>query len=93
MFTNNTYNFKRYLFELAAPQIAATTSGDCTFEVDECGWSNVASRERLDDIDWERTSGAALRSTAHDHTLGTEKGNQGVNSIIKSIIKNIFYLP
>ncbi|XP_060847650.1 MAM and LDL-receptor class A domain-containing protein 1-like isoform X1 [Rhopalosiphum padi] len=57
-----------------APQIAAATSGDCTFEVDECGWSNVVSRERLDDIDWERTSGAALRSTAHDHTLGTEKG-------------------
>lgn len=61
---------------IAAPQIAAATSGDCTFEVDECGWSNVISRERLDDIDWERTSGAALRSTAHDHTLGTEKGNR-----------------
>lgn len=57
-----------------APQIAAPTSGDCTFEVDECGWSNVGSRERLDDIDFERTSGAALRNTAHDHTLGTEKG-------------------
>lgn len=61
---------------IAAPQIAAATSGDCTFEVDECGWSNVVSRERLDDIDWERTSGAALRSTAHDHTLGTEKGKE-----------------
>lgn len=58
---------------LAAPQIAAS-NGDCTFEVDECGWSNVVSRERLDDIDWERTSGAALRSAVHDHTLGTEKG-------------------
>ncbi|KAI5707041.1 hypothetical protein M8J75_013844 [Diaphorina citri] len=56
-----------------APQIAAS-NGDCTFEVDECGWSNVVSRERLDDIDWERTSGAALRSAVHDHTLGTEKG-------------------
>jgi hypothetical protein len=62
------------LYYIAAPQIAAATSGDCTFEVDECGWSNIGSRERLDDIDWERTSGAALRSTAHDHTLGTEKG-------------------
>lgn len=66
--------FVLFTIVLAAPQIAAATSGDCTFEVDECGWSNVGSRERLDDIDWERTSGAALRSTAHDHTLGTEKG-------------------
>ncbi|KAK7601263.1 hypothetical protein V9T40_008704 [Parthenolecanium corni] len=57
-----------------APQIAAPMNGDCTFEVDECGWSNVGSRDRLDDIDWERTTGAALRNTAHDHTLGSEKG-------------------
>ncbi|XP_075219109.1 MAM and LDL-receptor class A domain-containing protein 1-like isoform X2 [Lycorma delicatula] len=57
-----------------APQIAAPGSGDCTFEVDECGWSNVMSRERLDDIDWERTSGQSLRTTTHDHTLGSEKG-------------------
>lgn len=59
---------------LAAPQIAAPGSGDCTFEVDECGWSNVVSRERMDDIDWERTSGQSVRTTARDHTLGTEKG-------------------
>ncbi|XP_024085884.1 MAM and LDL-receptor class A domain-containing protein 1-like isoform X4 [Cimex lectularius] len=57
-----------------APQIAAPGSGDCTFEVDECGWSNVVSRERLDDIDWERSSGQSVRTTARDHTLGTEKG-------------------
>ncbi|CAH1392773.1 unnamed protein product [Nezara viridula] len=57
-----------------APQIAAPGSGDCTFEVDECGWSNVVSRERMDDIDWERTSGQSVRTTARDHTLGTEKG-------------------
>lgn len=58
----------------AAPQVAAPGSGDCTFEVDECGWSNVGSRERLDDIDWERTSGQSLRTATQDHTLGTEKG-------------------
>ncbi|CAH0380492.1 unnamed protein product [Bemisia tabaci] len=59
----------------AAPQIAAAQSGDCTFEVDECEWGNVILRERLDDIDWERTSGLSLRNPAlHDHTLGTEKG-------------------
>ncbi|XP_054280218.1 MAM and LDL-receptor class A domain-containing protein 1-like [Macrosteles quadrilineatus] len=57
-----------------APQVAAPGSGDCTFEVDECGWSNVGSRERVDDIDWERTSGQSLRTATIDHTLGTEKG-------------------
>jgi len=58
----------------AAPQIAAPMSGDCTFEVDECGWSNAGARDRLDDIDWERISGQATRTPTHDHTLGTEKG-------------------
>jgi len=58
----------------AAPQIAAPMSGDCTFEVDECGWSNVGARDRLDDLDWERISGQATRTPTHDHTLGTEKG-------------------
>jgi hypothetical protein len=58
----------------AAPQIAAPMSGDCTFEVDECGWSNVGTRDRLDDIDWDRMSGQATRTPTHDHTLGTEKG-------------------
>lgn len=60
---------------IAAPQIAAPSSGDCTFELDECGWSNVMSRERVDDIDWERVSGQSVRTATHDHTLGTEKGN------------------
>jgi hypothetical protein len=58
----------------AAPQIAAPMSGDCTFEVDECGWSNVGTRDRLDDLDWDRISGQATRTPTHDHTLGTEKG-------------------
>ncbi|XP_063218533.1 MAM and LDL-receptor class A domain-containing protein 1-like [Bacillus rossius redtenbacheri] len=56
------------------PQIAATSPGDCTFEIDECGWSNAASRERVDDLDWDRVSGQATRMATHDHTLGTEKG-------------------
>ncbi|GLG93676.1 Uncharacterized protein GBIM_01019 [Gryllus bimaculatus] len=56
------------------PQIAAAMPGDCTFEVDECAWSNAAQRERVDDIDWERVSGQATRTSTHDHTLGSEKG-------------------
>ncbi|KAJ9580899.1 hypothetical protein L9F63_023923, partial [Diploptera punctata] len=57
-----------------APQIAAASPGDCTFEVDECGWANSGSREHVDDIDWDRISGQATRTTTHDHTLGSEKG-------------------
>ena len=59
---------------LAAPQVAAATPGDCTFEVDECSWSNVGTRERKDDIDWDRVSGQATRTNTYDHTLGSEKG-------------------
>ncbi|PNF30522.1 hypothetical protein B7P43_G09951 [Cryptotermes secundus] len=57
-----------------APQIAAPMSGDCTFEVDECGWTNVGARDRVDDIDWDRVSGQGTRTSTHDHTLGSEKG-------------------
>jgi hypothetical protein len=65
----------------AAPQIAAPTPGDCTFEVDECGWINVQSRERMDDIDWERVSGLSTsegrpKILTFDHTLSSDKGSQ-----------------
>ncbi|XP_049780981.1 MAM and LDL-receptor class A domain-containing protein 1-like [Schistocerca cancellata] len=56
------------------PQIAAAIPGDCTFEIDECGWSNTGARDNTDDIDWERVSGQATRTNTQDHTLGTEKG-------------------
>lgn len=68
----------------AAPQIAAPMSGDCTFEVDECGWSNVGTRDRLDDIDWDRISGQATRTPTHDHTLGTEKGKLHAQRRVKA---------
>ncbi|XP_046406809.1 MAM and LDL-receptor class A domain-containing protein 1-like [Ischnura elegans] len=56
------------------PQVAAPIPGDCSFEVDECGWSNVGSRERYDDLDWERISGQGVRVPSQDHTQGNEKG-------------------
>ncbi|KAE8746542.1 hypothetical protein FOCC_FOCC006776 [Frankliniella occidentalis] len=59
----------------AAPQVAASSRVDCTFEVDECGWVNVAPRERRDDMDWERVSGAGQRSQLRDHTVGSDKGS------------------
>lgn len=58
----------------AAPQVAASSRVDCTFEVDECGWVNVAPRERRDDMDWERVSGAGQRSQLRDHTVASDKG-------------------
>lgn len=50
----------------------------------------------MDDIDWERTSGAALRSTVHDHTLATEKGTGFVKKIRRMtslyfLLKNFMY--
>ncbi|XP_066995371.2 MAM and LDL-receptor class A domain-containing protein 2 [Anabrus simplex] len=35
----------------AAPQVAAPDTGDCTFEVDECGWTSSGNREG---VRWER---------------------------------------
>nr|CAD7201256.1 unnamed protein product [Timema douglasi] len=72
--TEAGYTLLFCVYEEATPQIAAATIGDCTFEIDECGWSNAAARERVDDIDWDRTSGQATRTSTHDHTMGSEKG-------------------
>ncbi|XP_042223309.1 MAM and LDL-receptor class A domain-containing protein 1-like isoform X2 [Homarus americanus] len=59
----------------SAPQVAADKSGDCTFEVDECGWNSPGPRERLDEIDWVRTVAADNRSPTRDHTIGTLQGS------------------
>ena len=37
-----------------APQVAATGPGDCSFEDDECGWSNPERRDAVDELEWER---------------------------------------
>ncbi|XP_069156146.1 MAM and LDL-receptor class A domain-containing protein 1 isoform X2 [Procambarus clarkii] len=58
----------------SAPQVAAAKSGDCTFEVDECGWSNPGPRERLDEMDWVRTVAADSRVPIRDHSMGTQQG-------------------
>ncbi|CAK9817198.1 MAM and LDL-receptor class A domain-containing protein 1 (Fragment) [Anthophora quadrimaculata] len=39
------------------PQVAATSSRDCTFEVDECDWINSRDPDR---VEWERVSLQAL---------------------------------
>ena len=58
-----------------APQTAAHHQGDCNFEADECGWSNVGSRELLDDIDWSRVPAENSRQQpVKDHTTYTGKG-------------------
>ncbi|CAG7819888.1 unnamed protein product [Allacma fusca] len=59
----------------SAPQTAAGTSGDCTFEIDECGWTNVGSASRTDEMDWERRLGQNAKTPISDHTLGSPAGN------------------
>lgn len=54
--------------------MAAGQTGDCTFEVDECGWVSPGPRERLDEMDWVRTVAADNRAPQRDHTLGTLQG-------------------
>lgn len=69
------YQFYLLLLTIkGAPQTAARTSGDCTFEVDECGWTNVGSSSRTDEMDWERRLGQNARTPMADHTLGAPTG-------------------
>uniref|UniRef100_A0A6A7FLR1 MAM and LDL-receptor class A domain-containing protein 2-like n=1 Tax=Hirondellea gigas TaxID=1518452 RepID=A0A6A7FLR1_9CRUS len=58
----------------SAPQIAGNNLGDCTFEVDECGWISPGARDRLDEIDWVRTVASENREPRTDHTIGTQQG-------------------
>ncbi|XP_069937459.1 MAM and LDL-receptor class A domain-containing protein 1-like, partial [Cherax quadricarinatus] len=59
----------------SAPQVAAAKSGDCTFEVDECGWTNPGPRDRMDEMDWVRTVAADSRVPIRDHSMGTQQGS------------------
>jgi len=58
-----------------APQVAATGPGDCSFEDDECGWSNPERRDGVDELNWERTNSVdGNRFPLTDHTTGIESG-------------------
>ena len=54
--------------------MAAGNPGDCTFELDECGWRNPRASDRVDEADWVRVLAADSRAPTRDHTLGTLKG-------------------
>ncbi|KAL7643743.1 UNVERIFIED_CONTAM: hypothetical protein RMT77_005749 [Armadillidium vulgare] len=58
-----------------SPQTASKFKGDCTFEVDECGWRNVEFQQRMDELDWERTVATENRAPSKDHTLKTSLGS------------------
>lgn len=60
----------------ASPQSASKFKGDCTFEVDECGWTNIEFRQRLDELDWERTIASLARAPSKDHTLRSNQGRK-----------------
>jgi len=58
-----------------APQVAATGPGDCSFEDDECGWSNPEKRDKVDELDWERMAASeGSRYPLTDHTTGSQDG-------------------
>ena len=59
---------------IGAPQIAGNKAGDCTFEVDECGWTNPSPRDRVDTVDFVRTVASESRAPLSDHTIGTPQG-------------------
>ena len=59
----------------SGPQSAATQSGDCNFELDECGWINAGTRESVDEIDWVRSVAESGRQQpTRDHSTATGKG-------------------
>lgn len=58
----------------SAPQVAGNNLGDCTFEVDECGWVSPGNRDRVDEIDWVRTVASENNHPRSDHTIGTPQG-------------------
>ncbi|XP_037070562.1 MAM and LDL-receptor class A domain-containing protein 2-like [Pollicipes pollicipes] len=58
----------------SAPQAASPDSSDCTFEVDECGWTNPGRREGVDRIDWRRITGRDAEVPRTDHTMRSERG-------------------
>ena len=58
-----------------APQVAASSPGDCSFEDDECGWQNPDSRDNVDELEWERNSAVdGGRFPLNDHTTGSQGG-------------------
>ena len=58
-----------------APQVAAASPGDCSFEDDECGWQNPDSRDNVDELEWERNSAVeGGRFPLNDHTTGSQGG-------------------
>lgn len=69
-----------FIMCLGAPQTAAGLSGDCTFEIDECGWANVAGR--TDEMDWERRLGSNARTPISDHTLGAATGKDKPEAVL-----------
>lgn len=61
---------------VALPRVASpSTSGDCTFEDDTCGWINPSPRRRLDDLDFLRVQASEFVFPTTDHSTGAQQGN------------------
>lgn len=55
--------------------------GDCTFELDTCGWADFSAGE----FKWERVqafgTGSSTQGPAQDHTSGSQTGKTLFNAL------------
>ena len=60
--------------------MASSTDGDCAFEDDSCGWSNL-ERNSNDELNWERVEARSDgRFPQSDHTTGTRDGEFSITA-------------
>lgn len=71
-------------FVSVAPQVAAPTSGDCTFEVDDCGWVNSQAAKGFDRIQWQRTPIRTQNTRFQRRPSGSIQTGSNQNGNIKS---------
>jgi hypothetical protein len=72
-----------------APQVAAPLSGDCTFEVDECGWISSREAKDRDGIEWQRM----LTRTQNIRFRRRPSGNMQTGSDGNGEINLQYYVP
>jgi hypothetical protein len=78
-----------------APQVAAPLAGDCTFEVDECGWTSGQGARGRDRIEWQRVPVRTQniryqrRPSRNDQISSNENGNLTFQSNIHSTVSSL----
>jgi hypothetical protein len=72
-----------------APQVASPSAGDCTFEVDECGWISNQKTKGRDGIEWQRM----LTRTQNPRFRRRPSGNMQAGGDGNGNIKLQYYVP